>query len=220
MIFGLSICPGISELMNTQHYKPCYILDGHMPRQVSLMEYMEWLETHTKRVALDNVGPLTISTVFLGLDQRYSDDGPPLLFETMIFDESVREWTDYQTLCCTWDEAEQMHSDAIEFARRATKWYRLFLKSLRNYFLLLRFARKFIMRTFHRVYAWLFGYFWLPCPVCGRMFGGHEIHNINTTPLLTAPGTGKCVCPDPECSRKAAVLNKQHFPDFYIVHRG
>lgn len=29
-------------------------------------------------------------------------------------------------------------------------------------------------RWLHRVYAFLFGYFWVPCPICGRMFGGHE----------------------------------------------
>jgi hypothetical protein len=29
-------------------------------------------------------------------------------------------------------------------------------------------------RWANRVYAWLGGYFWLPCPQCGRMFGGHE----------------------------------------------
>lgn len=27
----------------------------------------------------------------------------------------------------------------------------------------------------NRVWAWLCGYFWLPCPECGEMFGGHEI---------------------------------------------
>lgn len=30
------------------------------------------------------------------------------------------------------------------------------------------------MRLFHRLYALIFGYFWLPCPVCRRYFGGHE----------------------------------------------
>lgn len=24
------------------------------------------------------------------------------------------------------------------------------------------------------IYAKILGYFWLPCPRCGRMFGGHE----------------------------------------------
>ena len=29
-------------------------------------------------------------------------------------------------------------------------------------------------RWLHRLYAGLAGAFWMPCPVCGRMFGGHE----------------------------------------------
>lgn len=29
-------------------------------------------------------------------------------------------------------------------------------------------------RRFNRLRALFLGYFWLPCPACGRMFGGHE----------------------------------------------
>ena len=29
-------------------------------------------------------------------------------------------------------------------------------------------------RLLNKLYAHLFGYFWLPCPLCGQMFGGHE----------------------------------------------
>lgn len=29
-------------------------------------------------------------------------------------------------------------------------------------------------RWMHHVYAYLMGYFWIPCPLCGRIFGGHE----------------------------------------------
>lgn len=31
-----------------------------------------------------------------------------------------------------------------------------------------------IPRSVHRWIAWLLGYFWLPCPLCGEEFGGHE----------------------------------------------
>lgn len=30
------------------------------------------------------------------------------------------------------------------------------------------------MRKLSRLYAWIFGYFWLACPRCDKMFGGHE----------------------------------------------
>lgn len=29
-------------------------------------------------------------------------------------------------------------------------------------------------RWAHRLYAWFHGYYWLPCPRCNRMTGGHE----------------------------------------------
>jgi hypothetical protein len=29
-------------------------------------------------------------------------------------------------------------------------------------------------RRLNQVYAFLASYFWLPCPICGEMFGGHE----------------------------------------------
>jgi len=29
-------------------------------------------------------------------------------------------------------------------------------------------------RWVHRLRAHFGGYFWLPCPICGRRFGGHE----------------------------------------------
>lgn len=63
------------------------------------------------------------------------------------------------------------------------------------------------MRTLHRLYAWLFGYFWLPCPVCGRMFGGHEIADRFTAALIDKDGRACCVCQDPQCSHDAAVRN-------------
>jgi len=31
-----------------------------------------------------------------------------------------------------------------------------------------------ILRTINKVIANNVGYFWLPCPVCGNDFGGHE----------------------------------------------
>ena len=29
-------------------------------------------------------------------------------------------------------------------------------------------------RWMHKLYARFFGFFWLPCPLCGDLFGGHE----------------------------------------------
>ncbi len=52
------------------------------------------------------------------------------------------------------------------------------------------------MRLYHRIRAFLTGYFWLPCPSCGRMFGGHEEGGgtlWSGTPDL--PGVGRTCCP-------------------------
>lgn len=60
------------------------------------------------RVALDMIGGVDISTVFLGIDHRFGGGGPPILFETMIFgggphDENCERY-------CTWDEAVAGHA--------------------------------------------------------------------------------------------------------------
>lgn len=62
------------------------------------------------RVKRETVGEFDISTVFLGLDHSWGD-GPPLLFETMIFGG---EHDGYQDRCSTWAEAEAMHAKAVE----------------------------------------------------------------------------------------------------------
>jgi len=45
-------------------------------------------------------------------------------------------------------------------------------------------------RFCHKIYAWLMGYFWLPCPLCGEMFGGHESGGY----LRTLHNRGVLVC--------------------------
>ena len=34
-------------------------------------------------------------------------------------------------------------------------------------------------RFLRRWYAGLAGYFWIPCPVCGEMFSGHEMGDVS-----------------------------------------
>lgn len=56
---------------------------------------------------------LHVSTVFLGLDHRYSHEGPPMIFETMIFGGEHDQW---QERCSTWEQAEAMHKQACDLA--------------------------------------------------------------------------------------------------------
>lgn len=53
----------------------------------------------------------------------------------------------------------------------------------------------FYPRFINRAYAFFGGYFWLPCPSCGRKFGGHEISYGPGTSMRAGDGTARCVCP-------------------------
>lgn len=63
-----------------------------------------------RRVAWDERGDVHVSTVFIGLDHSFGE-GPPLLFETMVFGG---EHDGDQDRCSTWDEAEVMHRKMCE----------------------------------------------------------------------------------------------------------
>jgi hypothetical protein len=59
-------------------------------------------------------------------------------------------------------------------------------------------------RWFHRAYAFVAGYFWIPCPLCGHKFGGHEWRDIDGKPSYIPEPDGKPwqhlgICPD--CTR-------------------
>jgi len=92
-----------------------YILDGKTPVKAGLLQWARWFETANRHVAQSFVAEHRISTVFLGLDHQFGD-GPPLLFETMVFkgDSMREEWCER---CSTWDEAEAMHQRGCEHVR-------------------------------------------------------------------------------------------------------
>jgi hypothetical protein len=60
------------------------------------------------------------------------------------------------------------------------------------------------MRFLHRIYAAIGGYFWMPCPVCERMFGGHE-SSLGRSPLIVNERAW-VVCSD-ACGDEAATRN-------------
>mgnify|MGYP001580585561 CR=1 FL=1 len=49
-------------------------------------------------------------------------------------------------------------------------------------------------RFLHKWYANTMGYFWLPCPRCGEMFGGHE-WTWSSAIDYYEPGSGVGCCP-------------------------
>lgn len=88
-----------------------YVLDGKTPvPEPDLDKWGNWYQTANRHVQKDDLGSVWVSTVFLGLDHGWHD-GPPVLFETMIFGgERDQETHRY----CTWDEAEAGHKQILE----------------------------------------------------------------------------------------------------------
>lgn len=60
-------------------------------------------------------------------------------------------------------------------------------------------------RIFHRLYAFICAYFWLPCPICGRCFGGHEYDGGDLYKAIR----GVVVCPN--CKGEAVRRNNELF---------
>ena len=99
-----------------------YILDDdHQAVAVDLMTWARWFEVEKRRVAETRTDLFWISTVFLGLDHQYGK-GPPLLFETMIFERNkvtkmgpiLEEMDGEQWRYSTWDDAESGHHATVK----------------------------------------------------------------------------------------------------------
>lgn len=49
-------------------------------------------------------------------------------------------------------------------------------------------------RVFNKMYANMFGYFWIPCPRCGEYFGGHEWKHTNIGMSTADQNVSSAVC--------------------------
>lgn len=97
-----------------------YILEGKIPVPCpDTLAWGQWMESHYRDrvVGQEDVGDLWVSTVFLGVDHCYTPGGEPRLFETMIFKNPGREWTDYQERTSTWELALEQHACAVVWAK-------------------------------------------------------------------------------------------------------
>lgn len=63
-----------------------YILNkkGEPVEEKNLSKWAKWFEKANRHIGYNEVGKVTISTVFLSLDHNFSG-GAPILWETMIF---------------------------------------------------------------------------------------------------------------------------------------
>jgi len=100
-----------------------YVLKNREP--VECPDLREWAMNveGSRRIASTTVFGTYISTVFLGIDHSFGD-GPPVLFETMVFDWPGHEEDEYQTRCSTWGEALSMHDYAIMEVQRSMPWWK------------------------------------------------------------------------------------------------
>ena len=90
-----------------------YILVGKTPvPEHNLLKWGRWLEKADRQVAFSIVGPVRISTVFLGLNHNFFRLEPPILFETLAFGGP---FDGYQNRYSTWEEAEAGHKEMVEF---------------------------------------------------------------------------------------------------------
>ena len=93
-----------------------YILKGKVPTPCE--DSIAWAKAFgidNRRVASTTIGESRVSTVFLGIDHSYGD-GPPLLFETMVFEGPLDQ---EQDRCSTWEQAEAMHAEMCAKVRHS-----------------------------------------------------------------------------------------------------
>jgi hypothetical protein len=93
-----------------------YILQDRRPVAIdSVDDWAVWMNDSDRKVAYTKIdNDVAVSTVFLGLDHQYGN-GPPLLFETMIFGGPLDNkcWR-----YSSWDDAEIGHQAAVRKARQ------------------------------------------------------------------------------------------------------
>lgn len=88
-----------------------YILIGHeaVP-EPDLFKWAEWFETADRQVRDTFRDDVRVSTVFLGLDHNHFGNGPPELFETMVFVNGRGDDCEHYA---TWAEAEAGHENYV-----------------------------------------------------------------------------------------------------------
>ena len=98
-----------------------YVLDDKKPVRADLMQWAQWFKSADRRVAKTSVGGRSVSTVFLGIDHNFDMDGPPILFETMVFhkdDGNDDPWHDYQVRHPgSWEQAEEGHRRLVQLVK-------------------------------------------------------------------------------------------------------
>ena len=112
-----------------------YLLKGKKTVKCdNVIEWAQEFEKSDRQLWRDGVDEMFVSTVFLGVNHNFSEDGPPILFETMVFDKAVSEGElggrkfkyresheDYTQRYSTYEEAEEGHFATVETLQKDVK---------------------------------------------------------------------------------------------------
>ncbi|MGD9856117.1 MAG: hypothetical protein AB7U20_14325 [Planctomycetaceae bacterium] len=96
------------------------LINGRPTYEPDADKWAEWFETSEQErvVHQTEVDGLRVSTAFIGIDLRVLGSGPPLVYETMIFDaEGEVAMGGYQQRYGTLGEAKQGHWNVVEQIR-------------------------------------------------------------------------------------------------------
>lgn len=77
------------------------------------VDEFEKIYSGDRHVGLTDIGGITVSTVFLGIDHSFGS-GPPLLFETMVFDPAAGPLDEEQVRYSTEEQAAAGHAAMVE----------------------------------------------------------------------------------------------------------
>jgi hypothetical protein len=104
---------------NGKAMKKYFLNPDHTYRECGLMEWGQQLETIDVHVGDTEINGCRVSTVWLGTDHNFWLEGPPLVFETMVF--QPRGHDIYLERYTTWEQAEEGHQRAIQWVKDGCK---------------------------------------------------------------------------------------------------
>ena len=101
------------------YYGPRYYnMDG---KPIDMLEWAAMYERNNRHVGDTEVRfrghVYRVSTVLLGLDHSFMRGGPPLIFETMVFEDGDMGGLDYMRRYSTKEQARRGHREAVRWLR-------------------------------------------------------------------------------------------------------
>ena len=104
-----------------------YILRDRKIVPATLMVWARWMERNRQEKVVEQtrLAGFMVSTVFLGMDHGFNPEGPPVLWESMVFDVqengdwvSSSEW-DMDRCAGSWEQAQEMHVRMVRAVAQA-----------------------------------------------------------------------------------------------------